>query len=320
MRNKLLKIFVCLLMIISLGLVSSCGIFKNKYVTMEHGVDITIPDDWKAHFLYPDSVPSLHFGYDGINVLEASTKDHYTFVENDFYAISEAWGTYLAQFKDNYIITKATKQTNETVSARLGGEFLPLDEVMEDPNNPGHFIKQECSMEYLMVCFGEDGSRYSCAFRTFVSGGKRYYGYAYTGNLEIKLNMPVMVIKEGDEKKLLLLPLPFDTKYTVSNNARLDSIIKKDSYLDASNYIFDYPTTYTKDDYVVEGTEDKKQEWTPEQKREFVESWYVQYCNGVYQDGILYIEYAGARFSVNFDAGSEGKDAFSLKYIGPSTK
>lgn len=319
MKNKILKIFVCLLMLISLSLFTSCSIFKNKYVTMEHGVDITIPDDWKSHFIYPNDVPSLHFGYDGINVLEASTKDDYTFVENDFYAISDAWGQYLAQFKDDYIITKATKQTNETVSARLGGEFLPLDETMEDPNNPGHFIKQECSMEYLMVCFGEDGSRYSCSFRTFVSGGKRYFGYAYTGNLEIKLNMPVMVVKDGDVKKLLLLPLPFDTKYTVSNNARLDSILKKDSYLKESNYIFDYPTTYTKDHYVIEGSEDVKKEYSVEEKQKFITDWYIKYCNGKYENDVLYVEYAGARYSVNFDAGS-GKEAFSLKYVGPATK
>lgn len=319
MKNRTIKIFVCFMMIISLGLLSSCGIFKNKYVTMEHGVDITIPDDWKAHFLYPNDVPSLHFGYDGINVLEASTKDHYTFVENDFYAISDAWGAYLKEFKDDYIITKATKQTNETVSARLGSEFLPLDKEMEDPNNPGHFIEQECSMEYLIVCFDEDGTRYSCSFRTFVSSGKRYYGYAYTGNLEIKLNMPVMVIKENNEKKLLLLPLPFDTKYTVSNNARLDSILKKDSYMEASNYIFDYPTTYSKDDYVIEGSDETKKELSIEQKQKFIEDWYIKYCNGKYEDGVLYVEYAGARFSVNFDAG-KNKEAFSLSYVGAATK
>jgi hypothetical protein len=315
MNKKVLKIFISSIVFLSLLLVSSCGIFKNKYITMEHGVDITVPDEWKEHFLYPNEVPSLHFGYDGINVLEASTKDHYTFVQNDFYAISDAWGMYLKEFKDNYIITKATKQTNETISARLGGEFLPLDEMMEDPNNPGTFIKQESSMEYLMVCFDEDGTRYSCSFRTFVSNGKRYFGYAYTGNLEIKLNMPIMVIKENNEKKLLMLPLPFDTKYTVSNNARLDAILKKDSYLKEDNYIFDYPTTYTKDDYVIEGSKDKKTEWTIEQKQKFIEDWYIKYCHGEYIDGTLYVEYAGARYTVNFDAG-KSKEAFSLKYVG----
>ncbi len=319
MNKKIVKIFMCLIMLISLLLLSSCNILKNKYVTMEHGVDITIPDEWKEHFLYPNDVPSLHFGYDGINVLEASTKDHYTFVQNDFYAISDAWGEYLKEFKDNYIITKATKQTNETITARLGGEFLPLDEMMEDPNKPGTFIKQESSMEYLMVCFDEDGTRYSCSFRTFVSGGKRYFGYAYTGNLEIKLNMPIMVVKENNEKKLLLLPLPFDTKYTVSNNARLDAVLKKDSYLNETNYIFDYPTTYTKDDFVIEGSSDKKTEWTIEQKQQFIEEWYIKYCHGEYIDDILYVEYAGARYSVNFDAGTS-KEAFSLKYVGQAIK
>lgn len=314
MKSKLFKITLCFITIIAITLLSSCNMFKNKYVTMEKGVDITVPDDWKSHFMYPEQVPTLHFGYDGINVLEASTKDHYTFVSNDFYEISDAWGEFLKEHKDDYIITRATKQTNETVSARFGGEFLPLDETLEDGKT-----KQECSMEYLMVCFQEDGTRYSCSFRTFVSGGKRYFAYAYTGNLEIKLNMPIMVIKQDNEKKLLLLPLPFDTKYTVSNNARLDAILRRDSYLEEENYIFDYPTTYHSEHYVIEGSKESKEEYTLEQRQQMIEEWYIKYCNGKVEDGLLYIEYAGARYSVNFDAGS-GKEAFSLKYLGPSIK
>lgn len=315
MNKKALKLFISVFSIILVSLLSSCNLFKNKYTTMENGVDLSIPEEWKEHFIYPNNVPSLHFGYDGINVLESSTKDHYTFVENDFYEISDAWEKFLIEFKDDYIITKATKQMNETVSARMGGEFLPLDGEMKDPANPTRMIKQECSMEYLLVAFGSDGTRYSCSFRTFVSGGKRYYGYAYTGNLEIKLNMPLMVIEDGEVKKLLLLPLPFDTKYTVSNNTRIEALLKKATYLKEDNYIFDYPTTYSKTDYVIDGDDTPKKEYTLEQKQKFIEEWYIKYCNGKYVDDVLYIEYAGARYTVNFDAGAN-KEAFSLKYIG----
>ena len=325
MKKKIIKIISSLVILIAVLMLSSCGAFQNKSVTMPHGVDITVPDDWKAHFLYPESVPSLHFGYDNINVLKSSTQDHYTFVKNDFRLISDAWADYLMTFKDgNYVITKATKQMNEVVSARLGGEYLPLDELIEDPNNPGIYIKQECSMEYLFVGFTDDGTRYSCNFRTFVSEGKRYYGYAYTGNLEIKLNMPVMVIKDNHgEKKLVLLPLPFDTKYKVSNNQRLDAILKRDSYMDEENYIFEYPTTYDKDHYILENnnssTNEEKQEYSQEEKVTFVEQWYIKYCNGKYEEGMLYVEYAGARFRVNFDAGKE-TPAFSLTYVGAAIK
>lgn len=323
MNKRIVKITCLFLLLVSIISLASCKLDLNEHRTMEHGVDITIPDDWKTHFMYPESVPSLHFGYDGINVLASSTADHYTFVKNDFRKISDAWEAFLIPFKDDYIITKATKQMNETMSARLGSEYLPLDEMMEDPNNPGHFIKQESSMEYLMVCFGSDGSRYSCSFRTYVSGNKRYYGYAYTGNLEIKLNMPIMVYKDPttNEKKLLLLPLPFDTKYTVSNNARLEAILKRDSYLDESNYIFDYPETYHKDHYVIgrsdKETKEEKHKYELDEKIVFIEEWYKKYCAWEEIDEMLYVEYAGARFMVNFDAGS-GKEAFSLKYVGPA--
>ena len=46
--------------------------------------------------------------------------------------------------------------------------------------------------------------------------------------------------------------------------------------------------------------------------------WYDD--EGEYVEGVFYIEYAGARFIVNLDAGNEKRDAFSLKYVGPATK
>ena len=306
MKKRIIKIFACFVIVLCIGLLTSCRIFKNEYTTMPNGVNITVPDELKKHFVYPDNVPSLHFGYDGINVLAASTPDHYTFVENDFYEISDEWGKFVTTFKDDHLITKVTKQTNETVSARLGGEFLPLDEFVDGK-------PQECSMEYLMICFAEDGSRYSCSFRTFVSGGKRYYGYSYTGNLEIKLNLPLQVVKMKDtgEKKLLLLPLPFDTKYSVSNNTRLEALLKKDTYLKESNYVFDYPEHYSNGK--------TKEELTLDQRIEEITNWYKKYCVCEEIDYDLYVEYAGARFRVNFDAGKE-KEGFSLIWVGDATK
>lgn len=302
MKKKTIKVLFLFLMIICIMGLTSCNIFKNRYVTMPNGVDITVPEELTKYFLYPENVPSLHFGYNNINVLEASTVDHYIFVNNDFYQISDEWANFVASYKDDHVMTKVTKQTNETTSARLGGEYLPLDEYVDG-------VKQECSMEYLMVCFGDDGTRYSCSFRTFVSGGKRYYGYSYTGNLEIKINIPLQVIKVDGEKKLLLLPLPFDTKYTVSNSLKTDSLMKKDTYLNEDNYIFDFPENYSNGK-----TQDTL---SLNEKIEEISNWYIKYCSGKYIDEELYVNYAGARFKVDFDAGKE-KEAFSLKYIGPA--
>lgn len=345
MRKRILKLIVCFLLLICFSFLSSCRLFKNEYVTMEHGVVLTVPDDWKEYFLYPNEVPSYYFGYDGINVLASSTKDHYTFVENDFYLQSDAFNKFLSTFgfgrissfeneknyylgskpnlldEYNYVITKATKRTEESQAGRTKGEHtLKLDQFMEDPNNLGQFVAQECSIEYLIVCFGPDGTRYSCSFRTFVSEQVRYYAYAWTGNLEIKMHLPLMVIEENDVRKFLLLPLPYDTKYIVSNNVYLESILKKESYLDESNYVFDYPTAFSRTDFVIDGTDEKLPEYSPEQKRDYVIEWYKKYCKGEYVEGVFYIEYAGARFIVNLDAGNEKRDAFSLKYVGPATK
>ena len=284
MTKRLIKTSVVILLISLMFSLSSCNIFKNESIEMANGVDITVPDDWKEHFLCPDEVPTLHFGYDKINVLSASTKDHYIFVNNDFYAISDAWEKFLIEHKDRYIITRAIKQENEKYpgSARFGGEMIPLAEFIDEEKK----IKQECSMEYLMVCFGEDGTRYSCSFRTFVGEKdgtlKRYYAYSYTGNLEIRLNLSVMVIKdELGEKKLVLMPLPFDTKYNLSNTTRLDALLKQDSFLEQSNYTFQYPTTYSSEHYIIEGSGEVKHEFDILDRQEFIKQWYETYCNGV---------------------------------------
>ena len=45
--------------------------------------------------------------------------------------------------------------------------------------------------------------------------------------MSIALEMPLMVVKEENMKKLVLLPIPYNTKYIVGGyNIELDSLLK----------------------------------------------------------------------------------------------
>lgn len=307
MKSRFTKLFCFGMIFVLLGVLASCNIFKNSYKTLENGAIITVPDELKEYFKYPNNIPSMYFGYENINVAKSSTSAHLVFVQNDFYKISDAWGNHINSYDEGeFIITYEYAQTNETVSARLGKELLPLDEYDENGN------LQKTSMEYKAVGFGEDGTRYSYIYRTYVSGGKRYYSYAFTDNLTITMELSLMVIKGDKTNQLLLITLPFDTKYEVSGaTLSLHALTEKDTYLDAKYYTFAYPE-YLK-------------EYSNEEQVEMIVKWYEKHCQGEYVDDEFYFNYAGARFKIDFDQSKETSSketvrAFRLIYQGDSTK
>ena len=166
-----------------------------------------------------------------------------------------------------------------------------------------------------MVAWTKDGTRYSYQYRTFVSHQKRYYIYSYTENLTLTMEQSVMVLgpktTEQLQNKLVLIPLPFDTKYQVSiNNLTMEAIINKNTYLDESYYCFLYPQSLVKK--------------TDVEKIFAVKTWYQNYCQGETVNDEFIITYAGAKFKVDFDqkkvnpANNKEEIAFQLIYLGAS--
>ena len=118
-----------------------------------------------------------------------------------------------------------------------------------------------------------------------------------------------MVIKGEDNKnKLVLVALPFETKYEVGpNNIKLEALLEKDTYLDEKYYKYAYP--------------DSIKDLADNERREKVMSWYETYCNGHLNENNEFIfEYYKATFKVEFgftDAGNErNKDGFKITYLG----
>ncbi len=290
--KKIIFTLISFLLILTL---SSCKI-TNKYQTYENGYNITVGEELKPYLLFPDQIPVLHFDMNNVNVSTTSTNYKLVLVNNDFDLVSDAWAKHLSKYAKNYVITQNEPQTREDKSAKFGDTNKKLDELDEFGN------KQEYSREIMMMAWTDDGTRYSYQFRTFVSGGKRYYAFCYSTSLTMVLEQSLMVVEEDGNNKLLLIPLPYDTKYAVSGtNTNIDSLVKKDTYLDESYYTFYYPNSL--------------QSKTLEEKMNLVATWYQTFCNGRMENGDFLIDYAGATFKVTFNLKKENKDAFRLTYI-----
>lgn len=298
MKKKLL-IIVLLMMMLTL---TSCKGCSNQYVEHPDGFNITIATDLREHFVYPDKVPVKHFDMDNVHVSTSSTKSSYALVSNDYYAVSDAWAAHLAQYKNRYAIIKETNQTNDEKTARFGNDKLPLDAKDENGN------AQIYSKEYQIVAWDLDGTRYSYQFRTFVSNGKRYYAYCYSTNLSLCIEQPLMVTRINNENKLLLIPLPLDTKYEVSGSTlSMKALIDKETYLEEKYTKYSYPES-------LKG-------YTLSEKIAHIQAWYITYCSGEMIDEQFIVKYAGAKYEIRFNierVDNDGKTvpAFQLIYLG----
>lgn len=311
MKRRLMILFSAVLILLCTSCASSCSCLVNEYETHEGGIYITMPESLKVHMIYPDDIPSLFFEMDSVNVTKNSSPSTRIFVQNDPFAISEAWAKHLERYDDDeYIILNSVHQEyDKDGKVKFGKGTLTLDEFDENGNVQKHSVEQR------IVAWDKDGTRYSYQYRTFVSEGKRYYSYCYAENLTIVMEQPLMVIQqETGNNKLLLVPLPFDTKYEVGINLTAEALITKNTYCYEVNpqyYQYKFPETLTGLTY--------------EQKVEQVRNWYMEYCKGrdeYYTDekADFIIEYAGARFKVDFieNKNETEKSYFSLEYLGSS--
>lgn len=278
------KIFVLLISFFLLLSLTSC----DDTLAYEGGVILSIPEDVKNVLVYEGELPSYKFEYDGsVNVADFSTSTRYLFAKNDFYDFSDNFARNIEKFETQGTNTKVTDQTNDEGEARFGKDKLPLDEP------------QQYSKEIMRVIWDDTGARFSFYYRTFVSGGKRYYTTPYTTNVTITMEIPLYVSREEGTNKIYLLNLPYDTKYDVSASLELEKLLEKDEYTNEFYYQFEYPeylSSYTVDEKIVE-----------------IKNWYNKYCEGYEQNGSYYFVYLGNTFEVLFNVDVQNVKGFQIK-------
>lgn len=295
------NIFIVIIIFL-FALLSGCKI-KNDYVEYEDKVTLQVSDELKKYLIYPDNVPTLDFIMDNVRIAKASTSNVLYFAGNDQIALSDAFAVHLSQFPHNQIlIINERNEENDNGKVLFNGQKYDLDAVDEFGN------EQKYSKEYQLVAWDNFGTRYSYHFRTFVVNGIRRYAFPYSQLMTMMMQQPLMVVKEGNQNKLVLIPLPFDTKYQVNSNDKPHGLIETTEYLKESYYKFVYPT------HLQNATN----------KKEMIQKWYEEFCDGQYLENgdIFVIKYAGAEFIVDFDIlaynNTEQREemGFQLKYLG----
>ena len=157
-----------------------------------------------------------------------------------------------------------------------------------------------------MIITLEDGTRISCSYRTFTSNGKKYYAYTYAENMMIMLEQPFMVIRRDNQNKIVLLPLPYDTKYTVSGtNTKPETILNKDTYVDTLTdsdcYTFCYPAYWY------------NQTTNEEELINLAKDWNKKHCSGEDTiDGFI-ITYLGVKFKIEFNLTKVNKTSLATE-------
>ena len=118
--SKIKKYIIIILLVISLTLLTNCSCNKlsNKYITKENGVDITVDAEYLSYMYNQNTIPSIHFDYNGVKISDQSTNAKVVFVQNDQYALSDAFSNFLESFTDD------AKLITRSVEHQQRGKYL----------------------------------------------------------------------------------------------------------------------------------------------------------------------------------------------------
>lgn len=273
--KKILTFLVGLLAIVTL---TSC----NNTIKYQNQITLTLTSEWQNVITTNGAIPYRHFNFDGeLNVYETSTSMGVIFTKNDNYFLSNAFAKHLQDVVgENYIIISEAIQNYDDNGALFGKEKKVVDEGSK-------------SVERSIVSWSNDGTRYSYLFRTFKSNGAQYFVYTYNTGITISMDVPLIVQKIGNEQKIFMVSLPYDTRYVLNVNTKIKSLQKKSEYLDDKYHQFAYPD-YLKDQDQVQGVKD----------------WYITYCQGKDLGDTLTFTYIGINYKVTFNS-----DYFSIYVV-----
>ena len=265
MKKILVSIIICL----SLFLLVGC----DKTISKENEIVLTLSDEIKNAITYSGEIPYRKFEFDGsFNLYETSSDISVIFTKNDNFKLSNEFAKHLSTVGSNYIVTSETVQVGDKNGQALFGDVkITMDAGTE-------------SVEYTIVTWNDDGTRFSYLFRSFISGGKRYYAYCYHTGINMSMEVPLLVQKINGEQKIFLISLPYDTKYKIGANTKIKSLQTKEEYTTESYHTFDYPDSFL-------STDDHQGK---------IKEWYINYCNGRYEGNQFVFTYLGNDFVVNF--------------------
>lgn len=281
------KIYMIVLVFLLFALT---GCFKNSVLPNENKVILKLEDKYVQLMPYKEEeVPSFVFEFEGsFNTIEYVSKSYYSvFATNDDFLLSNEIEKILNKYANRveYVIQAEDVQATTRInSMNAEGKQVPHHYPVDD---------LEVFDEVAFIDL-ENGLKMSLDYRRFKSEGKTYYVWRYTQNVSMYLYYPLMVIKEGQEKELLILTIPNQIKFQVGTTLAFDKLLKNDDYLDVNKYTFNYLESFT----------------TLEDKKAHIIDYYVNGYEGVLEGNIVYFNYLNIRYKTTLL-----EDYFTIEYV-----
>lgn len=280
-----MKKILIYILLLSVTMLSGC--FKNSVSPNPDKVVLYLSEDYTQYMPY-EEVPSFTFTYEGVyNTIMYVSKSFYAvFATNDDTLLSQDIAKLLAKYEGrvDYVVESEATESWTRINTMENGKQVPHKYDVDD---------QKIVNETAYIAL-ENGLKLTIDYRRFVSNGVTYYTWRYTSNLAMHLYYPFMVVKENDQKELLLLTLPNRIRYQVGTTLDIKKVMDDDKYLGEEMYTFSY-------------LEDQD---TLAAKKQYVIDYYVNEFDGEMINNELYYNYLGIRYKIIFNDNN-----FIIKYV-----
>ena len=305
--KKGLFIFLLLLMIV---FINGCyGLFQTELVANQDEIFLTIKENFVEYLPYEkEEIPTYTLKFPSLSInttLQRTGENEVIFSGNDDFVVSEVIAKLLAEY-----------EAKGRISYRLITE-----EKRNETHLNRHIVQDDGTIKtekiYLRVTDGlienkiaymtlENGLQLTINFRTFEGTyeGKtnRYYSWQYTESMRLILYYPLMVIKNSNQTKtILIIALPNAIINKIETRYNPSGLIEKDEYLDSSYYTYEYA------DYDAKTSGSQYDNST---QVAAIKTYYEQNFNGREIKNIFYYDYLGYTFSVSFQ-----KTNFTITYV-----
>lgn len=286
------KIFSIIILTLVLFVASGC--FENKYVENDGGITLTIGDDFKA-YMKGNNIPTFTFEYDGVlKTLAGVNYPFYTsFCQNDDLVLSRRIASLLDYYKDDvtFVIDEEKNDLKTHLNIVQGNKRVKQKIEIDDS-------KKYYETAYIYL---ENGLQLIMTYCRFKYNGEEIYRWRETKNIEMKLLYPLMVVKDNDELRFIITPLPYGFNMHVSGSSTIDAskIMADDKYvndIDQDNIYY----TYDYDDKLTE-----------EENKANVINYYQKYMAATLNDDYLLFGYNGYMFKVMLY-----NNFFVIRYLG----
>ncbi|MDD2492359.1 MAG: hypothetical protein RBR48_02075 [Bacilli bacterium] len=306
------KGLLTLLLLLVVPFLGGCfGIFNTELVANQDQAFLTIKENFVEYLPYQkEDIPTYTLTFPGLSInstLQRTGENEVIFSGNDDFVVSDVIAKLLAEY-----------EAKERISYRLITE-----ETRNETHLNRHVIQKDGTIKsekvYLKVTDGiienkiaymtlENGLQLTINFRTFegtyLEQTKRYYSWQYTESMRLILYYPLMIIKNSDHtKSILIIALPNAIINKIETRYEPSGLLEKDEYLDPSYYTYEYA------DYDVQTSGSK---YDNSSQVVAIKAYYEQNFNGREIDGLFYYDYLGYTFKVTFQ-----KTNFTITYVKP---